>query len=558
MKKLFAAALAAIMIVGLFPAALASEDTEAPWSSADMEEAAPEELLPETYPEPADDPEAPGPVETPVEAASGGFPDEGAAEVEEPAGIAEEPVAPAEETPATDGAEGYGLWVTGTQVTSANAADIRGDGLACYDASTKTLTLKGDITYSYTLLYNPSVEGLTVVIEKDLTLTLDASFDDSYTVNLVAVGADTAFTGPGRLTVRSKETGGSGIYSYYGGKTLTFRDISVVIDNVRNGICGVVSPYSNTLAADNAAILVTATDSAISDFRGGIELTGCELVDPEGGMIRRGMVVDKYEDPTPTAAIGVLIGISIDDTQITSANCADVFGDGVFCYDMAAKTLTVKGSFSSKRTGTSIENTGCSGLTIFVAEDSVLTDPISLRKDTTVTGPGTLTIRSQYWAALTVQDAVVTLDGASLVTQGSLMGKVGSPKLVVKDSTLTAAGTGFPAVCAFTGGITLEGCHIETPEGGMVSGNMITDRDGGSAANVLIVPGHAPGDVNGSGTVDQADAVILLQYVSGIGSIDPAYLSRADCDGANGITVSDAAWVLRRAPQKSSASGEPQ
>ena len=35
----------------------------------------------------------------------------------------------------------YNLWVGGTRVTTLNAADILGDGVASYDASTKTLTI---------------------------------------------------------------------------------------------------------------------------------------------------------------------------------------------------------------------------------------------------------------------------------------------------------------------------------------------------------------------------------------------------------------------------------
>ncbi len=47
-------------------------------------------------------------------------------------------------------ADAYNLWVCGTQVTGSNSADILGDGVWCYDNTTRTLTVMKDATYNIT------------------------------------------------------------------------------------------------------------------------------------------------------------------------------------------------------------------------------------------------------------------------------------------------------------------------------------------------------------------------------------------------------------------------
>ena len=63
----------------------------------------------------------------------------------------------------------YGLALFGVKVTSANAADILGDGAASYDAGSNTLTIKKDITKTDYILKN-EIKGLTIKTTKAVTL----------------------------------------------------------------------------------------------------------------------------------------------------------------------------------------------------------------------------------------------------------------------------------------------------------------------------------------------------------------------------------------------------
>ena len=65
----------------------------------------------------------------------------------------------------------YDLIVCGTQVTSANAGNVLGDGAFSYNNSTKTLTVKGDCTYDETLVENKGIDGLTIKVVADVTFT---------------------------------------------------------------------------------------------------------------------------------------------------------------------------------------------------------------------------------------------------------------------------------------------------------------------------------------------------------------------------------------------------
>jgi len=67
----------------------------------------------------------------------------------------------------------YELYISGTQVTSLNASDILGDGVASYDASSNTLTVNGNITApdNNTPCIDNSIHNLTINVASAATLT---------------------------------------------------------------------------------------------------------------------------------------------------------------------------------------------------------------------------------------------------------------------------------------------------------------------------------------------------------------------------------------------------
>ena len=117
----------------------------------------------------------------------------------------------------------YDFYICGTRVTSANAADILGDGVFSYNEATKTLTISGDARTptaddegeEYGVITNNEIEDLTIYITKDLTLESGGEDCIYSTKNLI-------LKGEGKLTLYSRE--GCGIRF---GAQCTIEDMSI-------------------------------------------------------------------------------------------------------------------------------------------------------------------------------------------------------------------------------------------------------------------------------------------------------------------------------------------
>ena len=60
-------------------------------------------------------------------------------------------------------------------------------------------------------------------------------------------------------------------------------------------------------------------------------------------------------------------------------------------------------------------------------------------------------------------------------------------------------------------------------------------------------PEPVPGDVNGSGTIETADALLVLRYMLGVETLTEEQLAAADFDGSGTVEQADALLILRAA-----------
>ena len=192
-----------------------------------------------------------------------------------------------------------------------------------------------------------------------------------------------------------------------------------------------------------------------------------------------------------TVTAPVEYGLEIAGVQVTSLNRRDVLRNGAFSFD-GDHTLTVKKDYrTDKRL---IYNRGIEGLVIKVNSFTILrstgAEALVASKNTTVTGPGELSLRSSddcgvyvpnYAATLTIADTTVDVSGKWGIAGPS---NANSTKLVIDHASVTAEGSS-GAVCDFDGGITLRHCTLVQPEGGTISGGDIADASG-LAAEVQI------------------------------------------------------------------------
>ena len=160
-------------------------------------------------------------------------------------------------------------------------------------------------------------------------------------------------------------------------------------------------------------------------------------------------------------------------TQVTSDNCGDLSGidgvEGTVSYDPDNKTLTLEGATLNAKGQLSCIWSEIDGLTIKVGGTNELNakDAAAVVKaPTTLTGGGTLNVKSEEYAAiyagetnLTIKDCIVNAKG-----RWGIAGENGSKeKLLISKATVTAEG-GDGSICDFKE-ITLEDCAITRPAG---------------------------------------------------------------------------------------------
>lgn len=190
-------------------------------------------------------------------------------------------------------------------------------------------------------------------------------------------------------------------------------------------------------------------------------------------------------------------GLSVAQTQVTSANYNDILGNGIFSYVPSTKTLNIKGNFTHDRL--ILDNYGVSGLTINVEKDSTLYVPflgdykytvaLSFSEDTTITGNGKLTVKA---AQGIYSGQNLTFEKADVCVQTSysngIMGSDGDYSendLIIKQSDITVSVPANNAVSYFKN-IKLTDSEITTPSNAKVSGGKINNSDGTIAKKVTI------------------------------------------------------------------------
>ena len=208
----------------------------------------------------------------------------------------------------------YGLGYVAGNSRVSNCANYQ------YDPSTKTLTLKsgGTLNCSSPSFIRSSVSGLTIRVEKDLTVYGGE----------ITLSADTTITGPGKLTISPSEGLPAPIFGIYvtDGSKLTVLNANLDFDATitkfgRNfeswGICG--NKTGEQLIVRNSTIHAKANTAAISDFNW-ISIANCELASPRYAQAKNGNI---YQNDGKTLAKEVKISnfyfVQKPESQVTGA-----------------------------------------------------------------------------------------------------------------------------------------------------------------------------------------------------------------------------------------------
>ena len=469
----------------------------------------------------------------------------------------------------------YDLFVAGTQVTSINASDILGDGVASYNASTNTLTISGDITATGSAsCIQSNMIDLTVHIADAATLT-------AHDRTIYIEGHNTTITGSSQLTLITTANNNA---VYQEAADLTFSEANVnIVGNLwctGNNLSIVNSAISvkNTLYSHNDGNSLSITNSDVtvegwSPIRGWKSLTlkDCYIKVPLGGSYDTtkkelhtddGTVAERVE--IRSGAGPTLYSLYVAGTHVTSENASDILGDGVASYNASTNTLTISGDITATGSASCIQS-NMIDLTVHIADAATLTAhdrTIYIEgHNTTITGSSQLTLITtannnavyQEAADLTFSEANVNIVGnlwctgnnlsivnSAISVKNTLYSHNDGNSLSITNSDVTVEGwspiRGWKSV-------TLTDCYIETPEGGVydTADKRLEDKNGNPAQEVIIKknkPAYILGDANGDGVVNVTDIVATVNYIMVKPSADFNPLA-ADVNNDGEVNVTD-------------------
>ena len=173
----------------------------------------------------------------------------------------------------------YNLWVGGKQASSLNKDDILGDGAAAYDPSSKTLTLKGNISAVDQPAIRSQIDGLIIKPTKNLSITANGS-------NAMYLEKTANIYGGGRITMTATNNHGVSIKD----GTLALKDADVKITCTGTTKDGLYGNGAAQLVLNNSRLEINSDRYAVSNFAGGIAMTNEVIESPAGAAVSGGFI----------------------------------------------------------------------------------------------------------------------------------------------------------------------------------------------------------------------------------------------------------------------------
>lgn len=362
----------------------------------------------------------------------------------------------------------FNLWVGDTQVTAENFKSVPiTDGAAQYDPLSKRLFLENAII-------SPTGEG------EGLKSMIDGLAIYADGLNVITTTSATAlhneaphFTvaGDGRIFLSGKSFG----FYTAPGSAATFKGCVIDCD-------GSFGSDNNgaEINVSSATIKARGKDKATMCGLKKLTLEGSSIVKPEGadydasllGVALNGQLVT---DSVVIEAEAVTdFGLAISGVKLTSANYKDIFEfpgvSGNVSFDPENKVLTLQDVVINAEDYNAITST-IDDLTIKILGSNALSSKyttISLAAQTTITGGGTLYVKSDRDCALYANGVDLAIDNCQVNAESSTYAIAGSDgtreTLTINNATVTAEGKENGSICDFAN-VMLVGCDIIQPAG---------------------------------------------------------------------------------------------
>ena len=407
----------------------------------------------------------------------------------------------------------YGIKIAGVDVTALNCKDLSVidgvDGKISYDPETKTLTME-DVTINITGekvgIWNRDVKGLKINLVGNNTITSSEA--------CISISETSTISGSG--TLRLKSSGNCGIYLP---SSLSVEGISLYTEGLWGIARQVFQTSGNVLTICNAYVEATGSSGSICDLQN-LVLDGCSITQPEGAefdaqyhsvLLNDKLVTDKVVIEPDS------YGFNIAGVNVTKKNCKDLSVidgvDGKISYNPETKTLTMEDVTINVADNSGIWNSSVKGLKIVLVGNNIITSSsscIKIDKTSTISGSGTLILKSSENCGIYMKLTSLTVEGVKLYAEGKYgvagFDGISGETLTLRNAYVEATGS-LGSVCDLQN-LVLDGCSITQPTGAAfdanvhgvaLNGEKVTDKvviepvTNGISDITTDVPAHAKG-----------------------------------------------------------------
>ena len=403
--------------------------------------------------------------------------------------------------------QNYDLQICGTQVTSDNCGNLSWitgvNGKVSYDPSTKTLTLeKATIYAGQEQAITSRTDGLTIKLIGENNLNSSKSTmgitealtitGEGATLNVVSENSCAVYSNTADITIENCSVNLKGEYGFL----------------ARN------DDKPESLIIKEAKVTIDGKQGTIEDFTH-LTMKGCGIIQPEGAVFdesRKTVVVNGERVKGKLVIAPNIYDLQIVGNNVTFDNCGDltVFDgvSGTVKYDPRSNILTLKDATITSTTTNAIVSY-IDGLTIELIGTNSLTtkdnSTLSFTHPLTLTGGGTLNVKSQTDCAVYANGTNLTINNCTVNAESGAYGIAGrdgsNEKLLIRNATVTAEGKD-GSICDF-GSLTLEYSNITQPSGARFDESAHAVVLNGEKVKSKIVITRDPAGIN-TPTIDTA------------------------------------------------------
>ena len=410
--------------------------------------------------------------------------------------------------------ETYGIKIAGEDITGYNRYDLTEisgvSGTVYFDPNTRTLTLDNATIEAndYNAILNETCDYLTI----ELIGTNNIDVTGAAGINLKEETTIWSNSG-GKLSVKS-----NGCALLFGGCPLEISNCWLEAEGAW-GISANNNVAEEVLTIRNSHVEATGSTGSICDIAG-LELDGCFITQPTGAKFDANVHAVTLKGDVVTDKVVIEpdnYGIKIAGEYVTYLNCKDLSVidgvEGKMSYDPETNTLTMENVTINGADINGIVNRYVVGMKIKLVGNNTITTNnacITINKTSTISGSGTLRLKSSRDCGLYMKSSSLTVEGVKLYTEGrfGVAGVDGksAETLTLRNAYVEATGS-LGSVC-YLQDLILDGCSITQPTGAefdahyhsvLLNGKKVTDKvviepDANGISDITTdVPAHAKG-----------------------------------------------------------------